>query len=157
MPTEMGQGIEDGRKDCFFEALNPTNLQEPVIRDTCQYSIHFKGSLIQPAYQFFFRDWTALREFEGAIAGIRCAADAGTNPLFQVAAQVQEDIGDAVLRLVGSPPNLAVVQLLEAVFDPLHADGKAMAAGGDVGVADAVVVRRGLTHGWCSLAVGTLN
>jgi len=47
--------------------------------------------------------------------------DSGYDPLVKITGKVQNKIGNAVHRLGGEPPNLSVVELIQAVVDPFVA------------------------------------
>ena len=58
-----------------------------------------------------------MRKLCIADARVRLSADTGNNPLPCVAAEVQDQVADAVRFLVCTPPDLFVIEFFEAAFN----------------------------------------
>ena len=67
--------------------------------------------------QFPLGDWASLRKFARPVTAVGFPANGCQNPLPDIADEVEEKIADAVHRIVGAPPEVFVVQLVQAVLD----------------------------------------
>ena len=72
------------------------------------------GSITKPSLPAGAR---AGGELFAAVAFERLATEPGEDPLREVAVQVQEQVRDAVARLVAAPPELFLRQRLDRLFD----------------------------------------
>lgn len=79
--------------------------------------------------ELLFVNEVAFGEFRRSIAIVGDFGQAGDDPLAEVASQVQKHVADAVHGVVGSAPNLVVVQLLEAVSDPVESASEFLSGG----------------------------
>lgn len=71
----------------------------------------------QVGYELGSRDCFALSEFPVAFANVGRLADAGDDPLADVAAEMQDEVADTVRGVVGAPPDFVVGELREALGD----------------------------------------
>src|SRR5262249_42098647 len=117
---KMRNTVEDRSHPSHVETLNATDFRKLPGIDTKQNSLRFLDDVFKPAYQLFFRDRPTFRKLGRTIANIGCAADAGHDPLPQVAAQVQDQVADAVETRLRPPPHLLVIQLTQAVLDAIQ-------------------------------------
>ena len=69
-----------------------------------------------------------LGKLGGPIAHVHGTAQPGHDPLPHVAAQTQDQVADAVLEGMGTPPHLFRAQLLQALGEP-RLDEAALARG----------------------------
>lgn len=119
VPHEVACRIEDGREHGRIETLNATRLEEPLGWKGGQRAIGFGERHTQPSKQLVFAQRLPFGKFTNPITIVWRTADAMYDPLLYVAAQVQKDVLDAVVRFVLAPPHILVAELVEAVRDLL--------------------------------------
>ncbi len=117
VPVEVRQAVEDGREDGFVEPLNPPPFGELDVGRVLEDLLNLVDCLSQPTKEFGLWNHITLGEFLWSVAGVGPLGHSVDDPLFDIAAQVQNDVGDAIHVLSRSPPNLFVGQLVDAMLD----------------------------------------
>jgi hypothetical protein len=101
---EVLDDVQDCIEDRQLAALDSAQLGQIRNRQTAQHPIDIIQRAIERRKQFPCRRAFTRGKFGGTVPDIRFAAYAADDPLSNVAGQVQQQIADAVGRLVGTPP-----------------------------------------------------
>src|SRR5262245_17484116 len=96
VPIEMGHAIKDGAQHRFVKPLDAARFEELSVRDLGEHGIGLAHHCLEAANQLRLGDRSALGEFLRPIPRIRSFRGPGNNPLPQVPAQMENDIGYAV-------------------------------------------------------------
>ena len=92
----MRNAVEDRRHPGHVEALDASDFCKLPGIDTSQDVLRLLDDGFEPAQQLLVRDRPTFGKLGRTIANVRSTADAGHNPLPQIAAQVQDQVADAV-------------------------------------------------------------
>src|SRR5262249_55097078 len=91
----------------------------------CQGRVRLGDDLGQAAEQLVLRERPSLGKLLRAVPDVHLPADAGDEPLPQVAAQVQHEVRNTVHLRPWPPPHLGIIELSQAVLEPLVAGRQA--------------------------------
>lgn len=113
--------FDDDRKD--FEdgtltLLNNRTVEKAIGVESTKRPISLKKRLVKPAHDFILRDVLALGELQHLVPGIGCSADPREDKLVQVARQMQQQVTNAVVCFMSTPPDIVLRQFLHTL---LHA------------------------------------
>ena len=99
---EVRNAVEDRRHSGHAEALDATGFCKLPGVNAGQHPLRFINDGFEAAHQLVLLHRTSFGELGGTIAIVGCPADAGHNPLSQIAAQVQDQVADAVEARLGA-------------------------------------------------------
>src|SRR5262249_60803307 len=88
------------------ETLNAAAFRKLPATDACQHPLRFLDDEFKPVHQLLFRKRTTFSKLGGTITNVRCPAEAGHDPLPQGAAQMQDQVADAVKTRLEGPTHL---------------------------------------------------
>ena len=117
MHREVFRYVEDGFEDVDIVALDFSILEQGCGIDGLESRFDVSERRTEQGDQFVARDHVALFEFRIAIALVRGGTNTTYNLLPRIAAEVQDQVADAVRFFVCAPPDLLVAQLLETALD----------------------------------------
>src|SRR5262249_53452164 len=117
---EMRNTVEDRRQSSDIKALDAPGLQKLTGCLSTQHRPCLGYHRLQSAHQFVFRDRPPFGKLGRTMAPIGSTTQAGHDPLPQIAAQVQDQVADAIETRLGAPPQLLVTQLTKAVPDAIQ-------------------------------------
>ena len=84
----------------------------------CDHEVGRLGQgYVEPSKQLGFCEGALFGKFCRKVGCIFGTANARSDPLTHIATNMKNQVGDAVHRRRWSPPNLFLVELLQAVFD----------------------------------------
>ena len=115
--AEMLDDVIDGFEDGDLITLNLAACRKVVGFDLTEHLSRRLQYRPKPVQQLRFWQHPAFVEFLLAAPLERTLADAADDPLGDVAAQVQNEIANAVRSLVRSPPEISIGEPLQAPFD----------------------------------------
>jgi len=113
--------VFDDTVDCAQDAhVAPLNV--PLVRqirgvEGGQDGVRFFDCRVEPSAEVSRRDRAALVELLLTAPRVGGAAEAADDPLADIPRQMENEISDAVARLIGAPPELLPREAVEAGFD----------------------------------------
>ena len=117
MHREVFGDVEDGVEKSDVVALDLATLQETRGVEGAEGGFDFRQRGAEQCQQVVTGNRVTLCEFCVAIALVRLPADSADDPLARVAAEVQDQVADAVRFFIRTPPDLLVRQLLKTALD----------------------------------------
>ncbi len=142
MAAKVGDGTEQGSRDVGVEALDAAAFDKLFGGKAGEDSFGFGHSFLELGKNFGFGAAAVVGEFQRAVTDVFSAADAGDDPLADVAGEMEHQVGDAVhfrsgdvgrgWRLNGwPPPDLVVGELVNTVLDFVAPFGERVTGGGE--------------------------
>ena len=114
---EMLHGVEHRPEHRDLSLRRWTPLQQRCLVEGGEHLIHLGERRTQPREQRRLRDRTPFRELRVAITNDLSAARNAENPHAGAAVEVQQEISDAVRRIVGTPPDVVLAEQIDAPVD----------------------------------------
>ncbi|HVH26247.1 MAG TPA: hypothetical protein VM818_05790 [Vicinamibacterales bacterium] len=113
--AEVLDDVVDGLKHGHVVSLNGTRGEQRLGTELAKHGVGLRERGLQPREKLARRELMPLVEFLLTVPLHGSVADAANYPLAHIAAQVQQQVADAVRRFVRPRPDLLVAEMLEAL------------------------------------------
>lgn len=118
--SEMRHGVEDGPEAAAFETLNSANAGELFCVNFREHACCFLDNFMKSMLQLVSGNGPLFLKLGGAVANIRDAADTGDNPLPNIAAQMENQVANAVELGSSAMPDLIVRKLIQTMIHAIE-------------------------------------
>ena len=112
VPAQVHERLHDqghgGAFDFASQLEKAVSREQLSRRKAGQHAVGTFDDLIESGQQFRLGDRSAGRKLGRAVAKVGASAESRVDPLFDVAGQMQHQVGDAIERLAGPPPELLI-------------------------------------------------
>lgn len=98
-------------------SLNCVSLKERVGFQACQDLVNYIQCIFEMVAQLGTLDNVALQKLRVSISFVKLPPKSRYNPLSSIAAEVKDQVSNAVGGCVRAPPNLFVTQLIKATLN----------------------------------------
>lgn len=118
--NEVADAVRDRRQDVGLESLDNARLFQAGLIQVFDDRVRFGDGGPQTIQQQIGLDPIATGKLCFAIPLVGALRYAGYDPLTKIAAQMQQQVSSAVVRLVRTEPDLIDTELTQAMLDFLH-------------------------------------